>query len=194
MPDTRTPSAADWLGRGLTFLLGVIALLGLWDLSTDPVREVLGLHGAIDLALVAVAAGSAIWLARGWLEAERSLKGVQASLESHRAERDAWRERAQVSLRGLGEAIDRQFSAWGLTPAEKETALFLLKGFSHKEVAALSGKSERTVRQHSVAVYRKSGLGGRAELAAFFFEDMLLPGSEPLAAQESAPVPLNDRP
>ncbi len=175
MTDTRPPSASFWLGRGLTALLALIALLGLWDLSTDPVREVIGLHGAIDLALVAVAAGSAVLLTRGWLEAERSLRGVQASLESHRAERDAWRERAQTSLRGLGEAIDRQFSAWALTPAEKETALLLLKGFSHKEVAGLSGKSERTVRQHAVAVYRKSGLGGRAELAAFFFEDMLLP-------------------
>jgi hypothetical protein len=34
------------------------------------------------------------------------------------------------------------------------------------------------VRQHAVSVYRKSGLAGRAELAAFFFEDMLLPSSE----------------
>ena len=47
------------------------------------------------------------------------------------------------------------------------------------KVAALSGKSERTVRQHAVAVYRKSGLGGRAQLAAFFFEDMLLPSGAP---------------
>lgn len=180
MTDTRRTSATHWLGRGSTALLTVIALLGLWDLFTDPSKEVFGPHGAIDLALVLVAAGSAVWLTRGWLESERSLAGVQRSLESHKAERDAWRERAQTSLRGLGEAIDRQFSAWSLTPAEKETALFLLKGFSHKEIAALSGKSERTVRQHAIAVYRKSGLAGRAELAAFFFEDMLLPAaSEP---------------
>jgi hypothetical protein len=32
-----------------------------------------------------------------------------------------------------------------------------------------------TVRQHAVAVYRKSGLAGRAELSAFFLEDLLLP-------------------
>ena len=90
-------------------------------------------------------------------------------------ERDAWRARAQKILRGLGEEIDEQLGEWGLTPVERETALMLLKGLSHKEIAQLSEKSERTVRQHAIAVYRKSGLGGRAELSAFFLEDLLLP-------------------
>jgi DNA-binding NarL/FixJ family response regulator len=54
-------------------------------------------------------------------------------------------------------------------------ALLLLKGYGHKEIAKLLGRSERTVRQHAVAVYRKSNLSGRAELAAFFLEDLLLP-------------------
>lgn len=81
--------------------------------------------------------------------------------------------------------MDRQFDAWALTPAEKETALFLLKGYSHKETAAMTNRSERTARQHAVSVYRKSGLSGRAELAAFFFEDMLLPSAA--AAEPPAP-------
>jgi DNA-binding NarL/FixJ family response regulator len=51
----------------------------------------------------------------------------------------------------------------------------LLKGLGHKEIAALLGKSERTVRQRAVAVYREAGLAGRAELSAFFLEDLLLP-------------------
>lgn len=71
--------------------------------------------------------------------------------------------------------MDRQFDEWALTPAEKETAMFLLKGYSHKETASLTNRSERTVRQHAVSVHRKPGLSGRAELPAFFFEDMLLP-------------------
>jgi hypothetical protein len=31
------------------------------------------------------------------------------------------------------------------------------------------------VRQHAVAVYEKAGLGGRAELAAFFLPDLIVP-------------------
>jgi DNA-binding NarL/FixJ family response regulator len=53
--------------------------------------------------------------------------------------------------------------------------LLLLKGLSLKEAAEARQTSERTVRQQALAVYRKAGLAGRAELAAFFLEDLLLP-------------------
>ena len=182
MPEQRSRPPSFGLVPGLALLLLVLAGLGVWDLATDAGRERLGPHALVDAAFVLLAAGSAWVLGRGWLAAERSLVRLDEALASHRAERDAWRSRAHSVLRGLGEAIDRQFGEWRLTPAERQTALMLLKGFSHKEIAALHERSERTVRQHAVAVYRKSGLSGRAELAAFFFEDMLLPAAEPPAA------------
>ena len=84
-----------------------------------------------------------------------------------------------VWTRHLGEEIDAQLRVWSLTPAEREITLLLLKGYGHKEIAVLLERSERTVRQHAVAVYRKSGLSGRAELSAFFLEDLLLPPEPP---------------
>jgi len=71
--------------------------------------------------------------------------------------------------------MDRQFDRWGLTPAEREVALLQLKGLRHKAIAELRNTSERTVRQQALAIYRKSGLSGRTDLAAFFLEDLLLP-------------------
>lgn len=62
---------------------------------------------------------------------------------------------------------------WELSPAEKEVALLLLKGLSHKEIAEVRGTSEATVRQQSRALYKKAGLTGRHDLAAFFLEDLL---------------------
>jgi DNA-binding NarL/FixJ family response regulator len=53
-----------------------------------------------------------------------------------------------------------------------------LKGHGHKQIAALTGRGERTVRQHAVTVYQKSGLRGRAELAAFFLEGVLIPARQ----------------
>ena len=41
-------------------------------------------------------------------------------------------------------------------------------------IANLRATSERTVRQRAKDVYRKAGLSGRAELSAFFLEDLLL--------------------
>jgi len=56
-----------------------------------------------------------------------------------------------------------------------------------RRLPPLQNKSERTVRQHSVAVYRKSGLSGRAQLSAFFLEDLLLPAT-PLEGRGPKPL------
>jgi DNA-binding NarL/FixJ family response regulator len=65
-------------------------------------------------------------------------------------------------------------------------ALLLLKGLAHKEIADARETSERTVRQQSLAIYRKAGLSGRAELSAFFLEDLLLPVAGSGAARDAA--------
>ena len=100
-----------------------------------------------------------------------------ARAEVHRSNEDAqrWNQEAQQALEGLGAAINRQFDRWALTPAEREVALLQLKGLRHKAIAELRNTSERTVRQQALAIYRKSGLSGRPDLAAFFLEDLLLP-------------------
>jgi DNA-binding CsgD family transcriptional regulator len=169
----------------VAWLLLAMVLAGIWDLVSDSPRIWRSGHAVVELTFMGLALVSAVLLFRGWREAEDSLERVKRALAARQSERDHWHRLAEGALRGLGEAMDRQFDAWSLTPAEKETALILLKGYSHKESARLTGRSERTVRQHAVSVYRKSGLGGRAELAAFFFEDMLLPPEAQTAATKA---------
>jgi len=52
-------------------------------------------------------------------------------------------------------------------------AMLLLKGLSFEEIASVRDTKEKTVRQHATAIYRKSGLNGRHEFSAWFFEDFL---------------------
>ena len=96
-------------------------------------------------------------------------------LEAARAQGQRWRAEARVHLTGLGHAIDAQFARWNLTDAEREVALLLLKGLSHKEIAAVRASSERTVREQARSLYAKAGLTGRAALSAFFLEDLIAP-------------------
>ena len=65
-----------------------------------------------------------------------------------------------------------------LSPAEREVGLLLLKGLSHREVAATRSTTETTIRQQALSIYRKSGLRNRSELSAFFLEDLLLPAGQ----------------
>jgi DNA-binding CsgD family transcriptional regulator len=165
------------LRAGATALLALVALGGVVDLLLDAPSRTSTFHVAYELAFIALCLGGIAFLWRGWALERTSHVRTEADLARRAAERDDWRARAETLLRGLGEEIEGQLTRWGLTPAERETALLLLKGYGHKEAAALLGKSERTVRQQAIAVYRKSGLAGRAELAAFFLEDLLLPAS-----------------
>jgi tripartite-type tricarboxylate transporter receptor subunit TctC/DNA-binding CsgD family transcriptional regulator len=69
------------------------------------------------------------------------------------------------------ELMDRQFDEWGLTVAERDVALLMLKGLRHKEIADLRGTTERTVRQQATMMYKKAGINSRSDLAAFFLFD-----------------------
>jgi DNA-binding CsgD family transcriptional regulator len=174
------------LRRILVGVLVLLALDGAVNLALHDSSRWPLWHALFELFSILVAMGAAVVLWLGWWNAAQTVKVVQRSLENRQAERDAWRERARRALHGLGAAIDAQFAVWHLTPTEREIALLLLKGYSHKRIADLTGRRERTVRQHAVVVYQKSGLAGRAELAAFFLEDVMLPEFE---REDVAPLP-----
>lgn len=161
--------------NGLTALLFGIAFFGAVDLVLDRPTSWGSAHVVFEVSFVTLCLAAVVYLWRGWMGARRGLYRTQQRLRVRERDRDVWRARANHFLRGLGAEIDTQFTEWSLTPTEKEVALLLLKGLGHKQVAASMGRSERTVRQHAVAVYRKSGCAGRAEFAAFFLEDLLLP-------------------
>jgi DNA-binding NarL/FixJ family response regulator len=106
---------------------------------------------------------------------KKQLLNQTSDIERARAEALRWKQEASSNLAGLAQAIDRQFDRWSLSAAEKEVGLLLLKGLSLKEIAEVRNVSEKTVRAQSLAIYSKANLAGRAELSAFFLEDLLLP-------------------
>ena len=161
----------------LVFVLAATIVGGVVDVVLDGPESWASAHVIYEVTLVALALVTSVVLWRGWVQSRRTLIETKHALAERAAERDVWRASAESALAGLGHAIDERFIAWGLTPAEREVALLLLKGRSHKQRAYTTGRSERTVRQHAVSVYQTSRLSGRAELAAFFLEDLLLPDS-----------------
>lgn len=159
-----------------------VALFAAIDISAD-LREGTTLwHVAAEGAVLLIASLASIFMARRLALTLRRARraGEEAAalaeqLEVTRAEARRWRNEASHLVRGLAAALDEQFERWSLTPAEKEVALLLLKGLSHKDIAEIRSVSEATARQQARAVYKKGGLSGRHDLAAFFLEDLMLP-------------------
>jgi DNA-binding CsgD family transcriptional regulator len=168
--DSERPPKVDLVV--IVVLLAVVSG-GVADIILDAPRGLFTVHVALEAGLVLISLGSALYLGRGWYHAQFVLDRVRSDMVAQEADRDAWRARARVLLEGLGAAINERLEAWKLTPVERQTAMLLLKGYSHKQIAYSTHRSERTVRQHAVAIYRKSGLRGRAELAAFFLDGLL---------------------
>jgi DNA-binding CsgD family transcriptional regulator len=177
---------ANWLityeGRLHPSLLVAFVLIGILaavDLIADAGEGTRFRHLLAEGAVVLIALTGAMMVIRHLLrevkQAHNEAKDLGRRLEGSCQETNHWREEAQSLLRGLGVEIDRQFGKWNLTSAEKEVALFLLKGLSHKEVARIRHVSEATTRQQARNIYRKAGVAGRHDLAAFFLEDLALP-------------------
>jgi DNA-binding CsgD family transcriptional regulator len=125
--------------------------------STTPLpwglRELLEVWAALGLVVGLVLGGV---LLRGAIKARRA-----AELRLKRA------SGAFMDL------LAERFEEWGLTPAEKDVALFAIKGMSTAEIAGLRATSEGTVKAQTNAIYRKAGVSGRAQLLSLFIEDLM---------------------
>lgn len=159
-------------------LFAAIASLIGWDIVADYRSGTEIGHLVTEGLVMGLALTGAVTLWRQLWKARRHAVQLIVDLAAARHEVERFREEAREALRGLGEAIDRQFGRWALTPAEREVGLLLLKGLSHKEVAAARSTSETTIRQQALSIYRKAGLRNRSELSAFFLEDLLLPAAQ----------------
>ena len=123
----------------------------------DPIpwylREIVELGAVIGLIIGAVL---------GFVVLRRSMRHVTRMEAQLRAASGAFME-----------LLEDRFEGWGLTPAERDVALFAIKGMSTAEIAALRETSEGTVKAQTNAIYRKAGVSGRSQLLSLFIDDLV---------------------
>ena len=115
--------------------------------------------------------GAAVGLILGVIVGAFALK--QAYARSEKAE-EALRQ-ARSAFRDM---LEERFSDWDLTPAERDVALFAIKGFSTQDIAELRGVSEGTIKAQTNAIYRKAGVSGRPQLLSLFIDELVNDESE----------------
>lgn len=134
-----------------------------------------------ELLEIGAALGLFLGMILGWIAFRRTWA------RSRRAE-----EKLRVASGAFMDLLEEHFAEWGLTPAERDVALFSVKGLSTAEIAALRNTSEGTVKAQTNAIYRKAGVSGRPQLLSLFIEDLMDgtlrrdPGQPPDAPRESA--------
>jgi DNA-binding CsgD family transcriptional regulator len=174
---------------GLLFLLFLIQAACALYFVGDIVITVLGLPvGPIpwdlrELLEIGAAVGLIIGMVLGGLALRRALR------DRHTAE-----ERLRRASGAFADLLEERFAEWGLTAAERDVALFAIKGMSTTDIARLRATSEGTVKAQTNAIYRKAGVSGRPQLLSLFIEDLMrddgmirpmpeAPSTAPIAAQ-----------
>ena len=110
--------------------------------------------------------GAAIGLTVGVAVGVFALRQAQA--RSARAE-----EALRFARSAFHDVLEEHFERWELTPAERDVALFAIKGFSTADIADLRGVSEGTIKAQTAAIYRKAGVSGRPQLLSVFIDDLI---------------------
>lgn len=153
----------------------MFALLVAGELYQDEEPLTLGavLLELLSLALLVGGTLTSALLGARMRAQEEESRLLRQDVEVIRAEGHRWHSGMADQIRDLGAGMRRQLEDWGLTAAEEEVALFLLRGLSHKEIARLRDTSDITIRQQAASMYRKAGLSGRAALSAFFLDELL---------------------
>jgi DNA-binding CsgD family transcriptional regulator len=157
------------LRRAAPFLaIFVIQALCAFFFVSDILSSVLGIRSSPiswemrEAMEIGAALGLILGVGVGGLMLRRALR------ERHQAE-EALR-RASGAFMDL---MQERFGEWGLTPSEKDVALFAIKGMSTAEIATLRATSEGTVKAQTNAIYRKAGVSGRSQLLSLFIEDLM---------------------
>ena len=116
-------------------------------------REMMEVGALIGLLLGLVFGAMLVWRAFG------DLRRAEARLD-----------RASSAFIDL---LNARFDEWGLTVAERDVALFAIKGLTVQDIARLRETSEGTVKAQTAAIYRKAEVSGRPQLLSLFIEDLM---------------------
>lgn len=117
------------------------------------IREVIELGAALGLILGVIMGGLAL---------RRSM-----------VRRSQAEDKLRRAASAFADVLEERFCEWGLTPAERDVALFLIKGFPIAEIARLRQTSEGTVKAQTNAVYRKAGVNGASQLLSLFLDELM---------------------
>lgn len=154
-------------------LLTVIAIINVSDFVIDYQQGSPVYHLIQEAFLVIASVGGISYLLWEASQRRQELEQIKSQLMQTTSRLAKSNEKLHDMHKQYREVINKQLDDWSLTPSERDVAFLLLKGLSFEELAGVRETKEKTVRQQATSIYRKSGLNGRHEFAAWFFEDFL---------------------
>jgi len=151
----------------------IIIIGNIFNLTEDIREDGFSFFIVVQFFSIAVSVGGLYLLLRVLLHRQQEISRLTQKVEQTEGDLQQSLTKLKTLATAYNKQLLEQFNLWKLTAGEQEIALLILKGLSFKEVAEIRNRQEKTVRQQASSIYRKSGVNGRHEFSAWFFEDML---------------------
>ncbi|TGK35946.1 LuxR family transcriptional regulator [Leptospira gomenensis] len=106
----------------------------------------------------------------------QEIRNTQEDIESAKVVIEGLKNKNQLLThtdQSFWESFQKQLAGWGLSDKEKEIAVLLLRGMSNHQIAAIRGKSLKTIENQTFSIYQKSGTTGKLEFIAYFISPLL---------------------
>lgn len=153
--------------RRATILAGLIlvqALCALFFIG-DVIKD-LRTDGQLDNPHMMLESVAAVALVGGVIFLMIELRGLLARMSDMQTGLD-------VAQGHLADVVEGFFEDWGLTAAERDVAIMILKGLDNDTIAQVRRTAAGTVRAQATSIYSKSQTDGRAQFISLFVEELL---------------------
>jgi DNA-binding NarL/FixJ family response regulator len=149
------------------FLIGSVVFFA-FDVASDIYERVIANNapGLLDLIHLLFEVFSAVALILAIRILIRQMRWLQA--------RNGRQSQSLQFLRGeMDSFANDKFDKWNLSPAERDIAMYMLKGLSIADIAAARSTAEGTVKAQTSNIFRKTGVSSRTELMSLFLDEFL---------------------
>jgi DNA-binding CsgD family transcriptional regulator len=149
------------------FLIGSVVFF-VFDIASDIYERIIAINmpSLLDLAHLVFEIFSAAALILAIRILLRQLRWLRA--------RNSEQSKSLSFLRGEMDSFARsKFDQWNLTLAERDIAMYMLKGLSIAEIAAARSTAEGTIKAQTSNIFRKTGVASRMELMSLFMDEFL---------------------
>lgn len=89
------------------------------------------------------------------------------------AEAERSRETIHMLRGNFDEVLRDKFEDWGLTTAERDVTLLIIRGLSVADIAAARNTAPGTIKAQSTSIFRKIGVGSKTELMSAIIDEFL---------------------
>ena len=152
---------------GMAVLIACMAFFG-FDVVADVLEHFLGNRAYVSGELVHLIFEILAVIGLGYAAAtlRQYLRLLQAQAASSRETIHMLRGHFDVVLR-------HKFEEWGLTTAERDVTLLIIRGLSVSEISAARNTAQGTIKAQSTSIFRKIGVGSKTELMSLIIDEFL---------------------